>query len=325
MRRILLALIVLAALPPPALPQWGRSAECRPGRGRARPGPVGPDEPDDAFGRPAAVQRTQFIGAAAVPDGWRASTQHAGCWLYYLGGLVRLGYDGSDGSYWLMDPARNVWGTRIPELPGEVRAFAQEPLPDWMTNGVDSSKLGGKERITVNGREVARDAGLELLGKAGTPSDIPDDGKKLRISFIGEASATVMADWRTHPAFASLRSVMVAQDYPAADWAVRPGFVSTGKPTIYLQRPNGKVLLRLDRYEGPEQLSAALRKADPSYDPAKDPDLKPKPAPSPAPLTPGPLAPGSIEISDTLLAAIVAGLLTLGGLAWVARRNASAE
>jgi hypothetical protein len=37
--------------------------------------------------------------------------------------------------------------------------------------------------------------------------------------------------------------------------------------------PNGKVLHRQDRYNGPANLAEAIRKADSSYDPAKDRDI----------------------------------------------------
>jgi hypothetical protein len=50
------------------------------------------------------------------------------------------------------------------------------------------------------------------------------------------------------------------------------GFVTTGTPTIYLQQPSGKVLLRRDTYDGPEFLAQAIRRARPDYDPSKDPD-----------------------------------------------------
>jgi hypothetical protein len=60
------------------------------------------------------------------------------------------------------------------------------------------------------------------------------------------------------------------QDYAPGNWAVKDGFFTEGKPTIYLQAPNGKVLHRQDDYsDGAAGLATALRKADPNYSPLK--------------------------------------------------------
>ena len=53
------------------------------------------------------------------------------------------------------------------------------------------------------------------------------------------------------------------------------GFVTTGKPTIYVQAPDGKVLHRQDDYQGgAPELAEAIRRIDPNYDPKKDFDLR---------------------------------------------------
>ena len=65
------------------------------------------------------------------------------------------------------------------------------------------------------------------------------------------------------------------QDYAPNNWAVKDGFFTEGKPTIYLQAPNGKVLHRQDDYsDGASVLATALRKADPNYSPTEDRDAR---------------------------------------------------
>ncbi len=70
-----------------------------------------------------------------------------------------------------------------------------------------------------------------------------------------------------------IRDQLVVHDYRPDHWAVsRVGFVTSGHPSIYLQAPDGTVLHRQDRYEGGEQLSGAVRKAQ-GYDPQRDKNL----------------------------------------------------
>jgi hypothetical protein len=111
-------------------------------------------------------------------------------------------------------------------------------------------------------------------------NSLTDDSRRVRLTAIGpkEARHQVLDDWQHHPAFAPFREQVLIQAYAPDDPMVsRFGFVTSGKPTIYLQAADGKVQHRQDDYRGPEQLAEAVaqavRKADPSYDRAKDPDL----------------------------------------------------
>jgi hypothetical protein len=117
---------------------------------------------------------------------------------------------------------------------------------------------------------------------------------KLSMTVIGDetACATVLGDMKNHPALAQLRDKVVVHAYRPTDVMVAKfGFKTGGRPTIYLQKADGEVVLRRDDYEGgAPELMAAVRRADPSYDPLKDPDGKPK-------VQPSPLA-GPIEIPD---------------------------
>ncbi len=140
--------------------------------------------------------------------------------------------------------------------------------------GVVPNKVGQRgERYTVNGKPVSKHDAIESL----TVGQVPDDAKKLRLTIIGDKASrdAVLSDIGTAPVFASLRNELVIQDYePDAPLIRGLGFKTDGSPTIYLQEPNGKVLLRQDRYENAERLAAAIRRADPRYDPSKDPDGK---------------------------------------------------
>jgi hypothetical protein len=158
---------------------------------------------------------------------------------------------------------------------------------------------------------------------------VPDDADKVRLTVIGADSdrRTVAADLDAHPALKALKEKLVVQSYPPSHWAVAgAGFRTDGRPTIYLQAPDGQVLHRQDDYAGgADRLAAAIRRADPNYDPAKDPDLTrpkaPAPAPDPAPAP----APAEEWLSWQTLAAAALSLL-LGNragavLEWLRRRR----
>ena len=67
----------------------------------------------------------------------------------------------------------------------------------------------------------------------------------------------------------------VVQDYAPDHWAVaKPGFVTTGHPTIYVQEPDGRVLFRQDDLTGLHLNLEAVRKPSPDYKPDRDPDYR---------------------------------------------------
>src|SRR5205823_4837668 len=111
-------------------------------------------------------------------------------------------------------------------------------------------------------------------------SALTDDSQLLRLTVIGPASdrQTVIDDVEHHPSLASVHDRLRVQAYDPDHWAVAgAGFVRSGRPTIYLQAPDGKVLHRQDEYRGPDQLAEAIRRADPDYHPERDPDLNASP------------------------------------------------
>ncbi len=148
--------------------------------------------------------------------------------------------------------------------------------------GVDKSKIAPGENYWLGGEKVERERVIEQLAK------VPDDAGRLRLTVIGPEAERkrVLADFATAPALVAWRDKLVIKDYAPNHWAVSVGFVTTGTPTIYVQRPDGVVLHRQDSYDGPDSLAEALRKTDPNYKPADDKDKR---KPDLLPALPGPL------------------------------------
>jgi hypothetical protein len=138
--------------------------------------------------------------------------------------------------------------------------------------GLDTRRIKPAGKHQLNGRDVSREEILEALGDTG----VRDDRDQLFITIIGGASERrqVLDDLANAPALAGWKGRLKVHDYEPAHWAVKDaGFKTDGRPTIYVQAPDGKVLHRQDDYRGPQALAEALRKADPRYQPDKDPDL----------------------------------------------------
>ena len=140
--------------------------------------------------------------------------------------------------------------------------------------GIIREKLDpAAEHYLLNGRAVSGDHARQAL----TGGVLPDDAGKLRLTIIGPEAdrKRVLDDLAGAPALAEFRDRFLVQAYPPDHWAVAGcGFVTGGRPTIYMQVPDGTVLHRQDDYSSPEDLAGALRRADPNYDARKDPDLR---------------------------------------------------
>jgi len=154
--------------------------------------------------------------------------------------------------------------------------------------GVDRSKIDTQhEHYRIGGREVPRRKAVEALsppvGRSGPQVPLVDDSQANSLTVIGSAAAckTALADL-DQPQFAAWKKTLLVQEYRPEEWVVaRAGFVTSGDPTLYLERPTGEVLCRVDAYEGTRSFEA-VRKADPNYQPEKDPTpAKPKPPASP--------------------------------------------
>jgi hypothetical protein len=201
--------------------------------------------------------------AAAVPASyeWRTRPDHPGYYYLFKNGTQVGGYCVKGQYYRPYDARTDVWGERC-------RPPHEPPVSDNF--GVRHDKRNGQSSYRVNGREVSREQVLQALQDA----RLPDDRALLRLTVIGPDAERqrVVNDLRTHPALAPFQGQLVVHDYPPTHWAVQCGFKTDGRPTIYLQQPDGTVLHRQDDYGGPEQLAAALRRAQPNYNPKNDPD-----------------------------------------------------
>jgi hypothetical protein len=214
------------------------------------------------------------VGPVVQADRW---TFFNGCWYLYRGNVQVAGYDPETKIYRTYDATTGAWGA--PQTPPWAPCSINAPKAEAIEQnfGVDRAKITGHNRYTLNGREVAKEQiDQALIGK----DTLADDSAKLRLTIIGNDAErkAVLDDLQSNPALAPLKDSLVVQNYVPTDWATRPGFVTVGHPTIYLQAPDGKVLYHRDDYQqGPQGLAGAVRKAQPSYDPAKDPNGNPLP------------------------------------------------
>ena len=128
--------------------------------------------------------------------------------------------------------------------------------------GVDSTKLcrDGVCRHYLNGKQVPRHEALAAL-------QLSDDSTKPFVTFIGEGRESLVNAFKETPESTKCR----VNSYPADSWYVKPGFVTQGKPTVYIQNSKGEVLYRGDN-PSLETITTEVRKVDPSYDPSKDPN-----------------------------------------------------
>src|SRR5262249_5494651 len=137
-----------------------------------------------------------------------------------------------------------------PELPIPQRTTTSFKSPFKQGEEVERVRPGsGKHQL--NGRDVSRQEVLEALGGPGGH----DDSDQLYVTVIGgEADRRqVLDDLDSAPPLAPWKGRLKVHGYEPAHWAVQDaGFKTDGRPTIYVQAPDGKVLHRQDEYRGPE-------------------------------------------------------------------------
>lgn len=209
---------------------------------------------------------------------WSTYTHLPGTLYLYHGNKQLGGYDIATGVYKpLLDYQKNIWGSAsTPPHPLPTNYYLKAPVavPNY---GVDMSKLSRESRehdsYKLNGLPIPKDAAYDAVEKG-----IADDSAKMRLTIIGsdEDRARVEKDLAA-PEQADLMAAVnvwsVRPDHHSLYDSVtkQPGYVTTGKPTIYLQAPDGKVLHRQDDYR-PGDI-AAIRKAG-NYDHKRDPDVR---------------------------------------------------
>lgn len=215
---------------------------------------------------PALFLPLLMVGEVGAAHVWSTVPRHPLLIALYQDGVFIGTYDRALRHYRPCDPVTHIWGPpTIPPYP------LPTPIPtDYGIHGPRRVREG--EYISIGDREITREQALHLI----QDSTIPQDENFLRVVVIGidGERERVVQDIATSPAFQGLRETLQVTSYPPTHWAVGVGFYTQGRPTIYLQRPDGTVLHRQDDYDGPEALVSAIRKADPSYDPQKDSDKR---------------------------------------------------
>jgi hypothetical protein len=178
-------------------------------------------------------------------------------------------YDIDSGIYRrCIDYRRQLWSEPEP-LPTDV------PLPPGGTIeqvsqnfGVDLDKLHQEEDgYKLGGRPVSKEEAYHAVEKG-----LPDDAHKMRVTVIG----TDEERKKFEQAFraSDLAGSCVLWSVPPDHWSLKDNdskqtvFKVDGKPTIYAQAPDGKVLWRQDDATNAVE---NLRKVSKPYDPLKDP------------------------------------------------------
>jgi hypothetical protein len=205
-----------------------------------------------------------FVPKQAVNYEWRQVQDDPGRWYLYANGKLIGGYDIAGQYYRPYDEATETWGPACGLAPETPNQFF----------GVDPSKLTGRDAYTVHtddgNRPVSRQEAHRIVGQK-----LQDDSNKLRITIIGDDGQQKKVTADIQSLLQDVNDWAIVRGYAPGHWALQPGFVQTGSPTIYCQAPTGKVLHRQDDYQGGgEAAVGALRKAKNSYDAKKDPDLR---------------------------------------------------
>lgn len=217
-----------------------------------------------------------ILGQLPCPDGqcpnlsrgveWRSRIEEPGRLYLFVEGRQLGGFDQERNEWRDYDPNSGLWGPPRPLF--QDRRSNSATVQNF---GVMREQLTGHdERHFLNGGAVSGREALAAFGQ------LDDDSDKLRLTVIGSEveRRAVLNDFEIDPDLTPFRDRLVVQSYPPDHWAVTgAGFVQTGKPTIYLQTPEGVVRHRQDEYRGPHKLAQAIRRADPHYRPENDPDL----------------------------------------------------
>ncbi len=180
--------------------------------------------------------------------------------------------------------------------------------------GVDLSKLGQAERVTINGREVTKDAALKELG--GKENGLPEDADKPFLADVGPIAdgARLDKDLASSAELAPYATTFRRQSYaePVTD---RDGKLMY-PVGVYIVTAKGKAAKLMTAYTNASDLAGALRKLPPDFDPNKIPLVGPAPKPVPEPLpdpTPAPTPADEVNIW-AVLATCGVGLFATGAL-----------
>jgi hypothetical protein len=267
------AALVLAA---PILGSWGPRG-C---------GPVGPL----TFVRAAQVAPASPTPHSATPKGYRWVKGSRDWILTYDGRQVGTW---SSGKYYPYDGSRFLEASRAPvDAPCACNASCVCPGPCGCrdsgracTEGCRCATPPAAAVPAAQEGKMVQNFGIDREAWKKEPREqrfvegsdkVPDDAGKLRLTVIGPKAERerVLRDFESHVGLRGMRDKLSITDYEPDHFLVKgKGYVTSGRPTIYLLDVRGTVLHRQDDYRGPDALYQALRKADPKYDPKSDPDL----------------------------------------------------
>jgi hypothetical protein len=161
------------------------------------------------------------------------------------------------------------------EPPADPHPERRRPKVQLPPDGVQWDQIGLPDSpiYRLNGKPCSKQEAYAAIEKS-----LVDDSKLPWLVVIGsdEDRKKVLADLERDAALIPFRDKLRVQAYPPTHWVPQSyGFKTDGRPTIYLQAPDGTVLHRQDDYEGgAAALAEAIRKADPNYRPANDPDKR---------------------------------------------------
>lgn len=187
--------------------------------------------------------------------------------LLYANGVCLGGWDYETSTFteWLGQRWGRV-GLRCPIAP-PTRVVAQLPT------GVDESKLLGGEKATRRGVAISIEDARHVIEGGVDVSQLKDDSHLQRITIISKDDAKRAAARKEIEASDVLRGArpkLVVWDASSDDWSVKDSGFKCDGDCIYLQAPDGRVLMRQDSLDV-KGVVDALRKRRDDYDPKRDP------------------------------------------------------
>lgn len=226
--------------------------------------------------RPPSPPKNSQTATCSAPyiDGSYSWSRIPDClqWALYRDGEQVGSYD-AESDFYAIRRGPGEWGPYYRRPPVDLPPEAYPALAGRVPGGA-FFKYEGEPRYSRNGIVISKQEAFAAL-------KLVDDSQKLSLTVIGTQAeqdavrAALVAD-------AAFASRVVFQGYLPSDWAVNTdkfGFVADGKPTIYLQKPNGEVLYRCREFTA--TTISDLRQKDPNYKPENDPGIKQPPPLSP--------------------------------------------
>lgn len=186
---------------------------------------------------------------------------------------------------------------------GDVPAGLNVPMP----TGVEAGKMDAG--YSINGDACTRSDVANKIGAA-----VPELKDKWRVVVIGDTDARKAALDKI-----GKREHVAVNAYPPGHWfAKSAGFDATSNPTVYVMRPDGEEVAKVDA----SGLDAALLVTQSA--PSATPPILPFPVPSPQPIAPQPVpsAAPTVEPASAGVGVLLGFLLRIG-LSWLATYLAS--